>query len=113
GFVAKEIEVALEQKQKKLVPVLLCSTPLPKPFATRQWIDLRRRISHECADHEEAPTTPAAGGFGELLRNLSQTGNVHVAPDQSAPAASPGSPRNLLKFAAEQRINWRFAFLPS
>jgi DNA-directed RNA polymerase subunit RPC12/RpoP len=49
-FVAKEISIALADKNRKLVPVLFCSTTLPPNLSDRQWIDLRGRIVHSC-DH--------------------------------------------------------------
>jgi hypothetical protein len=54
-YVAKEIGIALADKNKKLVPVLFCSTALPAEFSTSQWIDLRGRVVHQCTrEHEEA-----------------------------------------------------------
>jgi hypothetical protein len=50
-FVAHEMRIALRDKSKRLVPVLLCSTPVPPSFSKRQWIDLRGRIVHNCNDH--------------------------------------------------------------
>jgi TIR domain len=47
-FIAKEISAALRDKKKKLVPVLFCSTALPRKIADRQWIDLRKQIRHAC-----------------------------------------------------------------
>src|SRR4051812_18936197 len=42
-FVQYEIRMALKGKEKRLVPVLLCSTPLPHSLTDRQWVDLRGR----------------------------------------------------------------------
>lgn len=47
-FVQHEIAVALEDMRKRLVPVLLCTTPLPASLGDCQWIDMRDRIVHEC-----------------------------------------------------------------
>lgn len=47
-FIAKEISAALAEGDKKLVPVLFCSTPLPPSLADRQWIDLRGQVTHVC-----------------------------------------------------------------
>ena len=47
-FIAKEISAALAEGEKKLVPVLFCSTPLPPGMADRQWIDLRGKVVHDC-----------------------------------------------------------------
>jgi TIR domain len=47
-FVAKEMRIALKDKKKRLVPVLLCAAKLPASFARRQWIDLRGKVPHEC-----------------------------------------------------------------
>ena len=47
-FVRREIQLALKDNQKRIVPVLFCSTPLPEPLANRQWVDLRGRVLHSC-----------------------------------------------------------------
>ncbi len=52
AFVAKEIALALEDKDKKIVPVLLCYSLLPEKLAERQWVDLRDRVVHECDGHQ-------------------------------------------------------------
>jgi TIR domain len=51
-FIAFEIRTALQDTNKKLVPVLFCDFPLPKPLSNRQWIDLRGRIAHVCQRHD-------------------------------------------------------------
>lgn len=51
-FVQHEIAMALEGEEKRVVPVLFCSTPLPKLLKTRQWVDLRGRIVHSCSQHD-------------------------------------------------------------
>jgi hypothetical protein len=48
SFVAREISAALSEGNKRLVPVLFCSTPLPPHLANRQWTDLRGKVIHEC-----------------------------------------------------------------
>jgi hypothetical protein len=50
-FVQHEIRLALQGKKRRVVPVLLCSTPLPESLTNRQWVDLRGRIVHSCTDH--------------------------------------------------------------
>jgi hypothetical protein len=50
-FVAKEIALALEDKEKKIVPVLLCYSPLPEKLSERQWVDLRKEVAHKCDGH--------------------------------------------------------------
>lgn len=60
-FVHHEIALALEDDEKRLVPVLFCSTPLPKPLARRQWVDLRGRVTHSCKDHVPEPLMVMAG----------------------------------------------------
>lgn len=47
-FVRKEIALALQSRQKKVVPVLFCSAPLPRDISEWQWIDLKGRVCHEC-----------------------------------------------------------------
>jgi hypothetical protein len=47
-YVTKEISAALTDKNKKLVPVLFCSTKLPSSLSKRQWIDLRGKVVHKC-----------------------------------------------------------------
>jgi len=47
-FIQHEIDMALKGGEKRLVPVLFCSTPLPPLLASRQWIDLRGRVVHAC-----------------------------------------------------------------
>jgi hypothetical protein len=62
SFVAREISAALSEGNKKLIPVLFCSTPLPPHLANRQWTDLRGKVMHECPEphpkKEERPFTP-------------------------------------------------------
>jgi TIR domain len=53
NFITKEIEWALRDQTKKLVHVLFCSTPLPRPFSERQWIDLKESVMHVCSNHAE------------------------------------------------------------
>jgi hypothetical protein len=50
-YIAAEMKMALRDKTKKLVPVLLCSTALPEGFASKQWIDLRKAFGHHCVGH--------------------------------------------------------------
>ena len=50
-FVGYEIRMAIENRAKRVVPVRLCSSPLPNLLSDRQWIDLRGRIVHDCRDH--------------------------------------------------------------
>ena len=50
-FVGYEIRMAVENRAKRVVPVRLCSSPLPNLLSDRQWIDLRGRIVHNCRDH--------------------------------------------------------------
>jgi TIR domain len=57
-FVNHEINIALEDAEKRLVPVLFCPTPLPTSLASRQWINLQGRVVHVCDGHEVA-ITPA------------------------------------------------------
>jgi hypothetical protein len=53
--VAQEIRAALEDKRKKIVPVLLCEQPVPAPLSDCNWVDLRGRVIHQCeGDHESA-----------------------------------------------------------
>jgi hypothetical protein len=47
-YVAREVAMALKDPNKRLVPVLLCSLPLPATLASWNWIDIRRKMSHEC-----------------------------------------------------------------
>ena len=55
-FIAHEIKMALDAGDKRLIPVLLCSTPLPPALSDRQWVDLRGRVVHSCNQHR--PTAP-------------------------------------------------------
>ncbi len=62
-YIAREIALALRLK-KKIVPVKLCNAALPQPLSEWQWIDLQKRVEHECAnlDHDIAQplSTPSA-----------------------------------------------------
>jgi hypothetical protein len=60
-FVGYEIKTAIESGEKRLVPVLFCSAPLPDGVADHQWIDLRGRVVHVCGEHEldKHPAKPA------------------------------------------------------
>jgi hypothetical protein len=67
-FIAKEISTALSEGGKRLVPVLLCSTPLPAAMADRQWIDLRETILHKCPHphpkkEQQKPSPAPASGY--------------------------------------------------
>jgi len=55
-YIAQEIALALRLK-KKIVPVKLCNAALPQPLGAWQWIDLQKRVEHQCADldHDIAP----------------------------------------------------------
>jgi TIR domain len=72
GFVKGEIEIALESNQKRLVPVLLCNTPLPSSIADRQWVDLRWRVVHSCNHPENC-----ADALGNALRNTNPSLRSH------------------------------------
>src|SRR5262249_28895890 len=61
-WVAYEIGVAMRSPEKRIVPVVLCNTPVPQPVSGRQWIDLRTRVRHDCGKHEGAFLDPD-GGF--------------------------------------------------
>jgi hypothetical protein len=45
--VEMEIQFAVEY-ERRIVPVRLCPTPLPKLIANRTWIDLRGQVVHDC-----------------------------------------------------------------
>jgi TIR domain len=55
-FIAHEIALAVEGKDKRLVPVLFCDTPLPTTLSAYQWVDLRGQITHSC--QHVAPNIP-------------------------------------------------------
>jgi hypothetical protein len=60
-FVAKEIATALMDENRRLVPVLFCSSSLPASLNGRQWIDLRGQVVHNCPiphSHEEGVPRP-------------------------------------------------------
>lgn len=57
-FVKAEVEIALEDARKRLVPVLFCATPLPAPLKERQWVNLQGRVTHICNGHD-AVVTPS------------------------------------------------------
>ncbi len=59
--IGHEIAVALQGAGKRLVPVLLCSSPLPPALAPYQWIDLRGAIRHDC-EHGPALAPVVAPG---------------------------------------------------
>lgn len=53
-WVAWEIGQAID-RNKRVIPVLLCDQPLFEPVTRYQWIDLRRIASHPC-DHDRQHT---------------------------------------------------------
>src|SRR5262249_11024879 len=65
-FVSEEIKIALEDANKRLVPVLFCATPLPSPLKERQWINLQGKVTHACNGHDAVitATEPVRGGSG-------------------------------------------------
>ena len=87
-FIKKEINIALEDAEKLLVPVLLCATPLPSPLKERQWINLQGRVMHVCDGHEFviAPTTTRSDGKGADTRSPLPSTRVkgRTAPKSSA-----------------------------
>ncbi len=74
-FIAHEIAIALLGKDKRLVPVLFCDTPLPGTLAAYQWIDLRGQIKHSCAHVTQSTPVPGA---------------VQAKAAHPAPARKPG-----------------------
>jgi len=46
-YVSKELALAV-QRQKVIIPVLLCPLPPPESITDRQWIDLRGKLNHAC-----------------------------------------------------------------
>lgn len=72
-FVRYEIRMALEGKDKRLVPVLLCSTPLPDSLTDRQWVDLRGRIIHSCNEHGLKTESETEGTSQSRTRSQSET----------------------------------------
>ena len=73
SFVAKEINAALSEGRKRLVPVLLCSTPLPPNLAGRQWIDLREKVVHDCPQPHVKPEPRDGASIGWPRRAPSAT----------------------------------------
>jgi hypothetical protein len=49
GYIAEEVALALRLK-KKIIPVKLCAAAMPPSLSAWQWIDLRQRMQHVCAD---------------------------------------------------------------
>ena len=90
SFIAYEIQAALSAGEKRLVPVLFCSTPLPATLADRQWIDLRERVVHLCNHGVKAPAA-ARGATGEFFtdRQFSAEGG----PPRPVGAPSPAPPK--------------------
>jgi hypothetical protein len=59
SFIAREISTALKQGNKRMVPVLFCSTPLPPTMADRQWINLTGQVVHHCTHAHQTPSDTA------------------------------------------------------
>jgi hypothetical protein len=94
SFIAYEIQAALSAGEKRLVPVLFCSTPLPATLADRQWIDLRERVVHLCNHEVKAPAAgkgAAKDATGEFFtdRQFSAEG---VPPRRRSQATGAGTP---------------------
>jgi hypothetical protein len=92
-FVAYEIKTALEAGGKRLVPVLLCSTPLPPSLADRQWIDLQGRIVHACDGHGAKTKAPEILGpeyyaNQPLARGTPQAARTHASGKWAIAAAA-------------------------
>jgi hypothetical protein len=93
-FIANEIRWALSDESKKLVPVLFCGAPLPKPFSEIQWIDLRGQLFHSCIDH-------AHQGRGQNLRQETPAGGI--SEDGLPPRATNDVSRDRLEGAGISR----------
>lgn len=56
-FVSKEIEIALRDRKRRLVPVLFCRSALPASLSSRFWIDLCGRVVHACVESHPPQAT--------------------------------------------------------
>jgi TIR domain len=118
-FIAKEISAALSEKQKRLVPVLFCSTPLPPAMADRQWIDLRGQIVHDClsphTQEKKVPRDPSDKWIARV-RPPAQWDSVESPPppqpvrmDQTPPPAPARSRPAGIPTVRKSRSSW-FAY---
>lgn len=51
SFIAHEVKLALSSGPKKIVPVRMCSYPVPKPLSKYQWLDKPGGLVHMCSGH--------------------------------------------------------------
>jgi len=73
SFIAEEIAAALQDRQKRLVPVRLCDTPLPTDLEDSQWIDFRTKMVHACphsnaALHAKESPASTMAVYSRLMR---------------------------------------------
>jgi hypothetical protein len=108
-FVAKEIAAALASGNKKLVPVLFCSTPLPATLSSYQWIDLRGKILHNCEHIPKTKTEQVMSSvFGSMQGSppeevVARQGQYSVPPSYSEQQTiSPQAYRKVPKIVAER-----------
>jgi hypothetical protein len=103
-FIAKEISAALAEGNRRLVPVLFCSTPLPPGMADRQWIDLRGQVAHHCpvahVVKKKVPRNPREKMLYRLRPRQEQTDKTPLDETQEVPSVP--SPAAILPFAALQ-----------
>lgn len=77
-FIAHEIALAVEGKNKRLVPVLFCDTPLPTTLSAYQWVDLRGQIKHSCQHIAPNVARPAPAQMMSTAMNASRPSKKYL-----------------------------------
>jgi TIR domain len=88
-FIAYEIEMALKSGEKRLVPVLLCGSPLPSTLADRQWIDLKGQVVHVCNHAAEAPKPKSSAQQSQMPQASMYGQPIPEFPGYPAAASAP------------------------
>jgi TIR domain-containing protein len=89
--VAREIASALRLK-KKIVPVKLCSAPVPHPIGEWQWIDLRSKIHHNCLALVHDDPISGAGAYTQMFGGPIPAPSGPATPSAPQPASQPVPP---------------------
>jgi hypothetical protein len=79
-MVKQEIGMAIRVPDKLLVPVRLCSMPMPPKLTDRQWIDLQGQIVHSCSGK---PNHPPGSYSTSPISSSARKEAFHISPSKT------------------------------